>query len=246
MIALGGNPHILSISRVKFLPPIIALAMVVGWLTFRHHATAAAREKATILEQRIAQALSSSPDPTGDRSLAARVREQRGALVKPGEPIDWKRVADRFNASPGGLLDARFRRPQPARSWNVPRRTVEALDEIDALDLPLNADKQLEGMLLAQLANKDPRQALEKYGRSDRLRKQVTSRGPSPTAISRWAEDDPAAANDWFDDKIADGLFDSRSLSGRNQDRIRFEAAIIGALLPADTSTAVQAPRRTA
>jgi hypothetical protein len=50
----------------------------------------------------------------------------------------------------------------------------------------------------------------------------------------------PAAAIDWFDTQIAAGVFDSKSLDGRSQARMDFEAALAGALLTSDLATVSQ------
>jgi hypothetical protein len=50
-------------------------------------------------------------------------------------------------------------------------------------------------------------------------------------AFGLWAVKDPSGALSWFDQKVAEGSMESRSLDGRNSVKLRFEGALIGALM---------------
>ena len=220
---------------MKFLPPIIALLVVSAWLGARHHAITSVGEQVTILEQRIETARSGNTAPATDGSLASRVRHQRDAFLNSSGSLDWKRVAGRLASSGHDMRT--FAGVQQRIIEMSASELIDALDEIDRLELPKDIRDQLESMLAGQLARKDPQQALERFG--DRIgTKQGGIAWQLTEAIARWADDDPAAAGAWFDRRIKAGAFDTKSLSGHNRERTRFEAAIIGSLLGSDPAAA--------
>jgi hypothetical protein len=56
--------------------------------------------------------------------------------------------------------------------------------------------------------------------------------------MAKWAKKDPAAATAWFDQQIAAGVFDSKSLDGKSRYRMQFEGALIGVLLSSNPEAA--------
>jgi hypothetical protein len=110
------------------------------------------------------------------------------------------------------------------------------LDEIDALDLADDTRKQLRGMILGILTEKDPKLALDLFGK-DSDEEGIMSWQMS-NALGKWAEKDPAAAIAWLDRQIAEGKLDSKSLDGKNQALIRYESELVEVLLKSDPTAA--------
>ena len=114
---------------------------------------------------------------------------------------------------------------------------VAALDEIAALDLPIESQASLEQAIIGVLAKKDPELALNRF--KDRLN---DNRGLTgwmlSEAMKEWCKKDTGAATAWLDQQIAGGKLDSKSLDGRNHTRSMFEGQVIGALLANDPEAA--------
>ena len=111
------------------------------------------------------------------------------------------------------------------------------LDEIAALDLDDSARKQMRGMILGVLADKDPKMVLDKF--SDELGDEDSGgQWHLRSALSKLAETDPAAATAWLDRQIAAGKFESKSLDGKNQTLLRMESALVNQLLKSNPAAA--------
>jgi hypothetical protein len=114
-----------------------------------------------------------------------------------------------------------------------------ALEEIAALDLDKQSRAQLEQMLIGLLVQKEPQLVLERY--FDKM--DDPNSGMSwqlAGAFQQWLGKDSAAAAAWFDARIAEGKFESKSLDGKSQGRLRFEAALVSSLLASDPAAAGQ------
>ena len=112
-----------------------------------------------------------------------------------------------------------------------------AFDEIAALDFPAESREMLEQLIIGPLAEKDPEFALTKF--IDRLQDNDGALSWQLShAMQQWAKKDPTAAIAWFDRQIAAGKFDSKSLDGKSQSRIRFEGNLINVLLGSDPDAA--------
>jgi hypothetical protein len=162
-------------------------------------------------------------------------------------PIDWKKLAEQFTEirQPGSTSDTRplmrFRQRLQAMSK---QELVAALDEIAALDCPTETREMLEAMIFWPLVEKDPELALTKF--IDRFHDRNVFHGNNvlptwmqlPYAMQKWAEKDPASASAWFDQQIAAGKFDSKSIDGRSQFRDSFEAFFLETLLDTDPEAA--------
>jgi hypothetical protein len=202
----------------------VALAVTGLWLGSRHH-TFATLEKETLLLR--AHLDAARPDGTGgtDSSLVAA----RSGAKTAGDSgaIDWKALADTMaQAQRGGMPDMRsMMKLQSTLMAMDGAQLTAALDEIAALELGNEARRALEGMerFIGQLD--DPHGAMSW---------QLAS------AFQQWSLKDGAAAMAWFDARIAAGDFESKSLDGKNQARLQFEAAIVGSLLAGDPAAAGQ------
>ena len=112
-----------------------------------------------------------------------------------------------------------------------------ALDQIAALDLPAESRAWLEQMLVEPLDQKDPELALTRFIDRIQDRNSVVAWLLSSN-YQEWANKDPAKAAAWFDQQIAAGKFDSKSLDGESRSRKRFEGALINVLLASDPDAA--------
>lgn len=163
-----------------------------------------------------------------------------GKVAKGKEPIDWKQMATHLAEmrQGGGMVDMRtmVRLQQRVQSLDKDE-LVAALDEIAAMELPEESRQMLEQMLIGQLCQKDPEMALTRY--LDRL---SDERGAMSwqlsNAMKEWTKKDPAKATAWFDQQIAAGKFESKSLDGRSRPRLQFEGALIANLLSSDPAAA--------
>lgn len=119
---------------------------------------------------------------------------------------------------------------------------IAALSEIESSGMEDESRSVLEEMLVGPLIEMDPEYALNHF--ADRIPNEDDGIAwQLSTALGNWAKQDVTAASAWFDRQIAAGLFDSKSLDGRSQARVEFEAALAGGLLD---QNAAEAGRRIA
>jgi len=217
------------------LPPVIALTIAGAWLGTQHQAISALEQESAVLQRAIA---SRSSGNTADSRSIKPVPPTKAAKDK--EPIDWKKIAAQFAEmrQSGGMGDMRtMMRFQQRLQAMSKEELVTALDEIAALDLPAESRNTLEGMLVGPLAGKDPELVLTKF--IDRLQdSEGAFSWQLADAMQGWAKKDPTLAIAWFDQQIAAGKFDSKSLDGKSQSRIQFEGNLIGVLLSSNPDAA--------
>ncbi len=159
--------------------------------------------------------------------------------AKEKETIDWKKVAAEMGEMRnGGMGDMRtFMRFQQKLQSMSKEELVSALEEIVGLDLPDESRQMLEQMLLGPLCQKDPEFALTRY--IDRINDERGGMSwQLAKAMKDWAGKDPAGATAWFDQQIAVGKFDSKSLDGKSRARMQFEGMLIGTLISTDPAAA--------
>ncbi|MES2660173.1 MAG: hypothetical protein V4689_16235 [Verrucomicrobiota bacterium] len=216
--------------------PVIALLMVGGWFAAQRRSIARLDKESALLRTLIANARASSA--TEAASHAAK--SPNGKPSKAREPIDWKSVAARMEEMKSneemGDIRTVIQLQQRVQSMTK-EELVAALDEIAKLDLTEELRLMLEQMLLEPLLEKDPELALHHF--ADRL--QDLSGEMSwqlANALGKWAEKDPGKATVWFDEQIAAGKFDSKTLDGKNQTRILFEGEMIRLLVGSDRAAA--------
>ena len=241
-IADGGRrvcwDAIHSMKSRSLIAPLLATAGVGVWLGTTQLRIQRAQDQTRLLQQRLSEGLATGSATSG-------VGMADGVAAKSGregneDPLDWRKIGEALaDAGQGGMPDLRAYMDLQARLVEMDGDDiVAALEEIAALDLPAELRQGLETMLIANLAEKDPQLALERY-----LDRMGESRGMAVSwslaqAFGKWLEKDPEAAGTWFDDRIAAGDFDSKSLDGRSDDRLRFESALIGKWLKSDPAAA--------
>lgn len=218
---------------VLCLPPAAALAIVGIWLGSQHRSIHALEEETRLLRGHLAAARHSE---AADPSLVTA----RNGGKRTGNPdaIDWKALAATM-AKGGGISNSQgmsLRKKFKAMSGPELRA---ALDEIAALGLGANARDQLESWIFVAIRQKDPQLLMEHF--IDRINhSQSYLSWELPNSFQQWVGKDPAAATAWFDQAIAAGKFESRSLDGGIKTRLDFEARLLPALLATDPGAVKQ------
>ncbi|MEM1085731.1 MAG: hypothetical protein AAGI48_16605 [Verrucomicrobiota bacterium] len=222
---------------LPFIPPIACLAIAAGWLGTQRVAISSLETETAELRERI-RLVGSGGVEAGERSLAMRMKE---AGEEEGDEIDWEDLAEKLSeANRGGMTDMRAMMELQTLLMEMEADELLAeLERIDALDLGKEARQMLDGMLIGMVAQKDPKLVLDRY--MDRLHDDHNGMSwQLSNAFQQWQKEEPAAALAWLDAEIAKGTFESKSLDGRSQARIRFESAAIMQLLRTDPEAAAE------
>ena len=224
------------VNLIRLLPPAVALVIVGTWLVILHLSIASLESQNRMLGQHIAAARLGGPPVSAPHAAASSDK-----LPKDSGPLDWRKLAGVLmeRQKSGGLGDLRTIVHFQQRLQTMTREElVAALDEITALELPANSRAMLEELLLAPLIDKDPALVLTRFSSRLDSPDEVMNRLLA-MALRAFAKISPRQAVDWLDQQVASGKFDSAALNGRNQTRLQFEAALLGVLLTADPSAAV-------
>ncbi len=217
------------------IPPVAALAIAGAWLGSQRQSISTLERESAVLEKAIAARTSGiSQDSPRSKPTAP------DKAAKDKEPIDWQKVAAQFaemrQSGGGGDMRTMMRFQQRLQAMSK-EELVTALEEIAALDLPAESRNMLEQMILGPLVEKDPELALTRF--IDRLQDNNGSLSwQLSNAMQGWAKKDPVAATTWFDQQIAAGKFDSKSLDGKSQSRLHFEGSLTYVLLSSDPDAA--------
>ena len=190
------------------------------------------RKKSTVLRASLAARAS------GSGPIAASSKKKSPDLLAKGkQPIAWKKLGVEITAMQSGGDLQGFLQLQEKILALSPEELISAFDEVAALDLPDESKERLQRLLFHQLCEKDPELAMKHCfeqinAEDENMRFQLVR------TMTNWAGKNPAAAADWFDQQIAAGKFDSKSLDGKNKARMQFESALIGALISTDLAAA--------
>ena len=219
----------------SLIPPAVALLVAGAWIASQRQAISTFENESTVLEKHIAAARSAS---AADPARAKPAGPAKTAKAK--EPLDWKKIAAQFAEmqQSSGMGDMRtiIRLQQRLRAMTQ-QEIVAALDEIASLGLAEDSRSLLEQMLIGPLVEKDSEFAIRHF--IDRLQDPGRMIGwHLSNAMREWAKKDPAKATAWFDQQIAAGRFDSKSLDGKSQSRNQFEGNLISVLLASDPDAA--------
>ena len=200
-----------------------------GWIGHQKQSAATLEQDINTLTERIRLV-----GTHGEERLKAHKVDEK---PKPDQAkkIDWKDMASKLGQMQnGGAPDMRTMLRMRRLLMDMTGDELAAqLDEIAKLDLDKAGRSHLESMILEVLAEKDPKQALE------RCTEKLASDNPASGyilahAFGKWAEKDRAAAIAWLDQSIAAGKFDSKSLDGKSETRMRLEGQLVSLLLPSD------------
>ena len=216
------------------IPPAVALGVVIVWSVSQWRSISSEEDRGRELRDRIAADGSGGSGGSPATRKERKERDGGGGSGVTGD-IDWKRVSgkmvDMMDGDESGLME--MTDFQTRVSEMSAAEIVASLDEISAMELDDDEKEVLEELMVEELIEKDPKLVLEKF--ADRLGDEddpVTWQ--MPTAFAEWLTEDPAAAKAWFDGRIADGSFESKSLDGQSETRLAFEAELVGVLLESD------------
>ncbi|MEO8613648.1 MAG: hypothetical protein ABI600_00785 [Luteolibacter sp.] len=221
---------------VYFIPPAAALILVGAWNLWQMREISLLEQERAALRQRIAAASKGNQDP--ENLLAKRASEKPGAGER--DTIDWNALSNEIGrareAAAMGDMRAMMLFQQRLEGMST-EDLVAAMDELAGLDIPAEAKRMLEGLIIDPLIDKDPELALTRFG--NRIQNEPDSLGwQLSRALKDWARSDLAAATSWFDEQIANGSFTSKTLDGRSDLRMRFEGALLESLLSIDLEAA--------
>ena len=231
----------MPVSPRHFIAPAAALVLSAIWIASQNRILNRIETANASLHASIATAQHRSNNQTEDPdpSMASRLRQ--GARHSIGG-IDWKRIAatQASMQSGDGIDNIRIRVALQKTLQDLSAAEIAAgLDEIAGLDIADEVRRDLESMLIGILAEQDPQLALDRF--SDRLTDVHGALGwQLSAAFQQWSTKDPMAAAAWMDGRIAEGIFDSKSLDGKNPNRFRFEASLIQTLLGTDPAAAAK------
>jgi HAMP domain-containing protein len=215
--------------------PVIVFALAGIWVADQRRAISTLEDASASLQKHLVTARSSSPATDAPPAKPAA----QATATKGKESLAWKKLAAEFSEMKTVSRMGRIQRSLDLMMLSLSmsqEELVAALDEISALESPVETRAELEQILFSALRKKDPKLALTRY--MDRLHDES---GKMPenlsSAMQAWAKNDPAEATAWFDQQIAAGQFDSKSLDGKSETRNQFEKALIQALLGKDPAT---------
>ena len=213
---------------IALAPPVAALALCALWLGSQRVSLSRLKDETTILRAHIEQ---TRQEVAAGNPTRADVSPGKG----PGEErtIDWRKISKIVQASnQESFPDMKALIALRRRLAEMPPEELKAaLEEIAALDLPADAARDLESMLIDLLAQKDPEIVLQRF--ADRLGDEQLGWQLS-RAFRLWTKKDAAAAARWMDEQVAKNTFESKTLDGKNPVKLRFEAGLIAAFLESD------------
>ena len=216
----------------------MALLAVGAWVGTQRQSISTIEARSLALQKRIAAARAAGP--ATDPAQAGKPSRDKSADSK--QPLDWKKLATQMEEMQrdGGMGDMRtmMRLQQRFQAMST-EEILASLDQIAALDLPAGSRSMLQNLLIGPLIQKDPELALTRF--ADQLRDERGGMGwQLSSAFTEWAKKDTGKATAWFDQQIAAGIFDSKSLDGKSRVRLQFEGALIKSLVSSDPDAAGQ------
>ena len=198
-----------------WLLPGAALLITGGWIVSGKRSAATLEHEIDLLTERIHLVKTA-----GNEESKAGGAGKDSQKAKDGK-IDWKDLSAKITEmrGGGGVGDMRaMMRIQRLLMEMSAGELGAQMNEIAALDLDEQAKKQLQGMILGALAEKDPKMVIERFG-DEVADENSAGLWAVPMALGKWAEKEPAAAAAWLDRQIAAGKFESKSLDGKSQVR---------------------------
>lgn len=213
-----------------FIPLGLALAGLAFWNFTQRQAEGELVAQSRELQGKITTAQQQAKVPTTTSG-----KPKSGARA-----LDWTSLAARLVAA----QQAESPTPDAALEGNRERlaqmtaaELLAALEEVSTLGLAAEAKAALEETLAEALITQDPALALVTF--ADRIQDESDGVGwQLAGALREWAKRDLAAASAWFDQEIAAGRFESKSLDGQSEARLEFEAALLEPLLSSAPKTA--------
>ncbi|MBK1883510.1 hypothetical protein JIN85_13870 [Luteolibacter pohnpeiensis] len=210
--------------KTVFVMPVSIALIGFVFIGVQQSTISALKAQQSVIKQQIKAALHTKDFPSGKWSTA-----------NPGGPIDWQLQLSRIDFSnPNSQTLLALQRK--LRSMSADGIAAE-IDQIKALDLDEQTERNLLLLVAQPLIEKDPQLALEKLAgdmKQDDYLVQLLA-----GALGSWANEDLALATAWLDEKIATGAMDAKSLDG-TAPRTFFESTLIDKLLATDIESAKQ------
>jgi hypothetical protein len=226
------KPRILRHIATRIIPPIVALVIAGVWLGSQQQSLSKLETEIYLIRKSIATRAS---DMDANSSIPKLTLSKQ--FQKKNKPLDWKKIAPLFENSNQANLNVRDLTDFHERLDTMTKEElVTALDEIATLDLPSQSRKIMALCLLLSLNKKDP--ALAVTSLTERLQDETMPLTFLNKGLADWADKDPAMAMAWFDQQIAAGKLESKTLDGNRPPRIQLEASLFHALLSSDPDTA--------
>lgn len=230
-----------NLSHLKashLIPPAAALALVVSWNAIELRSIASAETETSALQEKISTAAAAEGGAHAPliAKSAPKAEESNGR-----ESSKWQDVSTRIRNSRNSekarmLAMAEFEKKLADMSQ---QEKIAALDEIEGSDLTAEERQSLESAILDPLMKEDPEYVLDRF--ADRIEGDENGIGwQLSSALEQWAKTDLAAATAWLDRQIANGNFDSKTLDGTSEMRMKFEASLMESLLASDPEAAAQ------
>ena len=214
----------------SFILPAVVLLVFGVWIVHQRQTIATVEQESKLLHGRIAAARPTASDPL-DASAAAA-----GKTLKNTARMDWKRIVEQL-ADPQRVDGRAMLRMQQQVLAMTKEELVSALDEVASMELRDEARQKLEEALIAQLVDRDPELALNRH--LDRLAGWESGFTLQlAQGFQKWAGKDLVQATAWLNQQISAGYFDSKTLDGKSQSWINFEAGLVSAQLSTDPAAA--------
>jgi len=206
------------------------------WVGSQRRSIAILDEQNERLEKHIAAAKATG----GTEDSAQGKSGPAGGTAGDKKPIDWKKavllMAETWEGGKGVSDNRATMRFHEQLRTLTPDELCALLKEHQTLDLRDDFGL-LESAILFHLVQKAPEMALKNFFD---LRDHPQGGLQLSRALAAWAKQDAAAATAWFDQQIAAGLLDSKSLDGKSPTRVQFERSLLEVLFLADSQAAAQ------
>ncbi len=206
----------------------MALVLVGIWNVVQMRSISSLEKNSAGLQEKISAATVSGN--TSGESPRGGPRDPSASSARK-QPIDWEKLS-------AGLEELDDMELEDQIEAMTRAELLAALEAVAALEAGESRD-ELESMLLDSLIEQDPEQALKRF--ADRIASDADGVGwQLATALGAWAKKDLPAATNWFDQQIAAGTFESKTLDGKSEMRTQFESALMESLLLTDPNAAGQ------
>lgn len=176
---------------------------------------------------------------------SAKVQEKAAAAnetivdrQQEDDAMDWAGIAKKLSAKSlqGGNFDMReILALQKKLLAMDASELIEAMEQIESLEIEDDEKRSLQYMMIAQLGEKDPELAVTTlFGKLDAASGASDEGTFFASVFGKWASQDANAATLWLDGRIAEGAFATTSLDGENRTLDAYEAAVLNALITGD------------
>jgi len=222
------------------IAPSLALAASAYWLLSQNNSIRKISEKTKTIRERVLiadQAITETPFSFA----SSNQKEAKDEFTLPDGSINWEAIAETMAnmQNPNGMPSdiKRMLKLQSLMMELTSDELIEGLEKITTFNLKPEALAMLKHGLLDQLAEKDSLAALETLGDLNASLND-TLYWSYIDIIGKVAKEHPAKAIAWLDQKIAEGTIQSTALNAYQDSRLRFEGALINALISSDITAA--------